>query len=117
MVCFYVYCSNLCNTINLASCTSLRCLGIDGSTIATTSYILSMNRNILTVLLNSFDFCFKVWNLCSWLICYCWININTNDRSAFDIVVTMMGMVGACSTVFAIDAIPMKYKNKRNVCC
>ena len=114
VTCTLVLLSEALRDIDLALYMVIRSSGIFGAITLVASYYFGMNFYILGALSNSFDFWFKTWNLILWEICYCWINITTTDRHIFDIIVTMIGMASACSGLFAVDAIPVSYKIKRN---
>ena len=80
---------------------------------------LSLNFRVMKIILDTFDFWFKMWNMVLWLISLIWINIEASPHSDDNVIglvtseiLLTIGTALGCCLVFFIDAIPMGYQLK-----
>lgn len=81
--------------------------------IYTTTILATANLNIIKIVLNTFEFWFKVWNAAIWAVSIIWINIVTTDRYVVDIIATILSVFTVATFLALVDAIPLSYKTKR----
>ena len=80
--------------------------------VASLSYILSANISIVKLIIETFDFWYKVYNLIVWIITTYFIYFNVNGNTGYYIISSLSAILGF-SFAFTLDSIcvEMKYKN------
>ena len=79
------------------------------------SWISSMNFDVIEIIVHTFDFWFKLWNMVLWLVSFFWMNIVTSDRYLVDLTALAISISMGTLTASLLDAIPIAYKVKRIV--
>ena len=87
--------------------------------------MLSMNIIVTKIVMNTFDFWFKLWNSILGEICYMWLslymrhdggsNATSKDRYMFGNIVDICAILVAFCILFLFDAIPIKRNIKRTI--
>ena len=77
------------------------------------SWVLIMNIDVLKIVLHTFEFWFKLWNLVLWSMSFIWINTMTTDRYVSDLVFTTTCLILGAMCFLLLDALPISYQFKR----
>ena len=114
IVCLLVI-AELIHSISETVFFTLRCIAYVIGITGGLSYALSVNIEIFQLILRTFDFWFKMYNLILWIIAFYFINVT--QLPSYDIILRVLSMSGVFFCVFILDGLAVPPKLKQCVLC